>query len=92
MLSFKSLSGKLLMLPFLSLAPLFILGLLQCKHLRDWSKFVGFRYVIVFVQIDFAEKKNILASDKEKPTVNIGVEVLHEESFDCVLQDEVAFV
>jgi hypothetical protein len=39
---------------------------------------------------DFAEQQDILSSDKEETAVDIGIEVLGEETFDCVLENEVS--
>jgi len=40
---------------------------------------------------DFTEQQDILSSDKEETTVDIGIEILGEETFDCVLEYEVSW-
>jgi hypothetical protein len=39
---------------------------------------------------DFTEKRHILASYKKQSAINVGVELLHEQTFNGVLEDEVA--
>ena len=40
---------------------------------------------------DFTEQQDILSSDKEETTVDIGIEILGEETFDCILEHEVSW-
>lgn len=40
---------------------------------------------------DFTEQQDVLSSDKEETTVDIGIEVLGEESFNSVLENEVSW-
>jgi hypothetical protein len=40
---------------------------------------------------DFTEQEDVLSSDKEETTVDIGVKILGEETFDCILEHEVSW-
>jgi hypothetical protein len=39
---------------------------------------------------DFTKQQDVLSSDKEETSVDIGIEVLSEEAFDCILENEVS--
>lgn len=40
---------------------------------------------------DFTEQQDVLSSDQEETTVDISIEVLGEEAFDGILENEVSW-
>lgn len=62
-----------------------VFSLLQSEDLLNRRLFVGLGHVIVFIEIDFTKKENVLASNKEQSALDVGVEILYEKSFDRVL-------
>lgn len=109
MLTLEPHSRQLLLLSLVNLGLLLVCFLLHRKDLVDGSELVGFRDIVVLVEIlnacksargtsatdrysqthNFAQQYYVLASDQEKATLDVSVQVLNEDSLDAVLEYEV---